>query len=109
MKKHFYLLTVAILMFSGDLYAQKISGSANGGHTEEVSIYPNPVTGGKLYVSTSSDKIKQIEIYDVLGKKMVDVTTYSNKEINIAHLSSGVYIITIKEDSYQTTRKLVVR
>ncbi|TDU43135.1 putative secreted protein (Por secretion system target) [Gelidibacter sediminis] len=76
-------------------------------HTDLV-IYPNPVSNGKIYITTKQNLTKEVEIFDVLGKKILFHTLYG-KELNISRLNPGIYIIKIKEGSISTTRKLVVR
>ena len=75
---------------------------------EGLSIYPNPATGDRIYIATKSNEDKQITIFDVLGKKVLQ-TTLSSKELNIATLTAGVYIIKIEEGDSSATRKLIVR
>ena len=75
---------------------------------EGLSFYPNPATGGKIYISTKSNEDKQITIFDVLGKKVLQ-TTLSSRELNISSLSPGIYLIKIEEGDASATRKLIVR
>ncbi|MFB9051692.1 T9SS type A sorting domain-containing protein [Formosa undariae] len=75
---------------------------------EELSIYPNPVSNGKLYIVTKNNLTKDIEIFNVLGKSILQTTLFG-KEMNISKLNAGIYIIKIKENNISTTRKLVVR
>ncbi len=75
---------------------------------EGLSFYPNPATNGKIFIASKSNIAKEIAIYDVLGKKVFMITSAS-REINISSLSSGVYIIKIKEDENTATRKLIIK
>ncbi|MBK0371078.1 T9SS type A sorting domain-containing protein [Flavobacterium agrisoli] len=75
---------------------------------EGLSVYPNPVTNGKVYISSKNDLEKEITIFDVLGK-MVLHTQISSKELNLSSLPPGVYIIKINEQNATATRKLIVR
>lgn len=75
---------------------------------EELSIYPNPATGQVVYISTKNDLVKQVEIYNVLGKPVLSVRL-SGKELNISALEPGIYILKILEGKSTATRKLVVR
>jgi len=63
----------------------------------QISIYPNPVSS-KLTV-TSETTIKEIYIYDLVGKliKQEDIVNQKTKgtEITIDELKSGIYIIEI--------------
>ncbi len=80
----------------------------NNAAMEGLSIYPNPTSGDKIYITTKSNIEKEATIFDVLGKKVLQATSY-NREINISTLSPGVYIIKIKEGDYTATRKLIVK
>lgn len=75
---------------------------------EDLSIYPNPVSNGKIYITTKQNLTKDIEIFDVLGKKIY-TTSLFGKELNIAKLTPGIYILKIRENNISATRKLVVR
>ena len=76
-----------------------------------LSIYPNPVSNNAttIYI-TSNNKfaLKKVAIYNVLGKQ-IKATITTKKELNIASLNSGVYILKITEGSISETRKLVIR
>lgn len=75
---------------------------------EGLSLYPNPVSNGKIYITSKSSVNKEVVIFDVLGKKVLQTTLYS-KELNIASISPGVYIIKIKEGEATATRKLIIK
>ncbi|MCF8429831.1 MAG: T9SS type A sorting domain-containing protein [Bacteroidia bacterium] len=63
----------------------------------KISIYPNPATS-KLTVN-SETAIKEIYIYDVLGKLVKQINVEKNKtketEITIDDLNTGIYIIQV--------------
>ena len=73
-----------------------------------LSIYPNPVTGGKVYISTTRNQDKVIEIYNVLGKP-VHKTRLRGREMDVSNLTPGIYILKIQEGKAKATRKLVVK
>jgi hypothetical protein len=75
---------------------------------EGLSLYPNPVSNGKVYISSKNDLDKEIIIFDVLGKKVLQ-TMISSRELNVSNLTPGVYIIKINENDASATRKLIVR
>ena len=75
---------------------------------EGLSVFPNPVNNGKVYISTKLNQTKNIEIFDVLGKKVISQVLYG-QELKIQDLNPGVYILKIKEGKFSATRKLVVR
>ncbi len=75
---------------------------------ENLFIYPNPATQGKIYITSKLNKPKEVEIFDVLGKKII-ATSLLNKTLDVSSLSPGVYILKIKEEAFSATRKLVIR
>ncbi len=75
---------------------------------EGLSIYPNPVTGGKVYISSAKNQDKIIEIYNVLGKSVYK-TRIRGREMDVSTLSPGIYILKIQEGTARATRKLVVK
>ena len=109
-KNYFYtILFFAMLSTSSMVFAQE---SKTGSRTQEtidgLSFYPNPVTNGKIYISSKLNADKQVTIFDVLGKKVLQ-TLLTSKELNVTSLSPGVYIIKIEEGDATATRKLIVR
>lgn len=103
-KKYFYSILVFCL-FSLAITAQE---NRQQPAIEGLSFYPNPVSTGKIYITSRSSMDKEVMIFDVLGKKVLQATI-SSKELNIATLSPGVYIIKIREGEATATRKLIVK
>ena len=113
MKKNYFciLLLFGFLFQAHTSYSQinpENTSLDNNQIIEGLTIYPNPVSNGKLYISTRLNQTKEINIYDVLGKKIISETLIG-QELNISKLPPGVYIIKIRENKFSATRKLVVR
>ena len=104
-KKYFYTILIFSVLFAFEGHSQV--NKSQEPTIEGLTIYPNPVNSGKIYVTSKSSLDKKIEIFDVLGKKVLETTT-SNKEVNISNLTAGIYIIKIKEGDNSATRKLIV-
>ncbi len=107
----FTLLIVGFLFFSATTFAQQSMSSYSTEVVKDIdglSIYPNPVSNGKIYITSTLNKPKEVKIYDVLGK-MAMSETIIGKELNVSNLNPGVYILRITENELSTTRKLVVR
>jgi hypothetical protein len=73
-----------------------------------LSVYPNPVTNGNLFVTSSNNAVKSVVIYDVVGKQVASATV-TGQPINVSNLNSGVYIVKVTEEGKTATRKLVIR
>lgn len=110
-KNYTYIIYFFFVLFSFSVSAQEnkaIGASKTQEPTiEGLSIYPNPVNNGKIYITTKSSLDKKVEIYNVIGKKVLEVVVTS-KEVNISNLEAGVYIIKIKEGDTSATRKLII-
>jgi len=72
-----------------------------------LKVYPNPVTNGKLFISTDANTEKSVVIFDVLGKQVVNTT--ATESVNVSNLKGGVYIVKITEEGKTATRKLVIK
>jgi hypothetical protein len=110
-KNYFYSITLLVFLFSMSANAQETKQQPKTQETvviEGLSLYPNPVSNGKVYITSKNDFDKEIIIFDVLGKKVLQ-TMLSSRELNVSNLTSGVYIIKINEKEASATRKLIIR
>lgn len=104
-KLYFYISVFFLCLVSGGAFAQE---SKQPAPSQELSFYPNPVSNGKIYITSKSSLDKEVMIFDVLGKKVLHQTV-STKEVNISTLSPGVYIIKIRDEESTVTKKLIVK
>lgn len=111
-KTYFFKFFIGLFLFlAGVSYAQSQTVKNQQKpitQIESLSVYPNPVTNGKVIITTKFNLSKQIEIYDVLGKKVMS-TVLQGKELQVSDLNSGIYILKIREGKSSATRKLVIR
>ena len=112
MKKHYIVLLffALTLMVSHQSFAQSAPQNSPSLSIEELNIYPNPANHGNFYITitTKLNQIKKVEIFNVLGKRIFTETLFG-KELNIAKLNAGVYILKITENNMSATRKLVIK
>lgn len=73
-----------------------------------LKLFPNPLSGNVLNVTSNSNADKTIAVYDVLGKNVLNAKV-TNETVNVSGLNSGVYIVKITEEGKTATRKLVVK
>ena len=71
-------------------------------------MYPNPVYGEEVYITTETNGTKQIKIFDVFGD-VVLTERISTNTLNISRLVPGVYVLQVTEQKKTMTRKLVVK
>jgi hypothetical protein len=53
----------------------------------QIRLFPNPTTSG---IALNSDNQYEIEVYDILGNKVMELT---GNTIDMGHLSSATYIV----------------
>ncbi|MEL6811218.1 MAG: choice-of-anchor B family protein [Bacteroidota bacterium] len=72
----------------------------------EFAIFPNPATT-KLTVSSKDEAITQVEIFNVLGQQVMNMTFANNfsQTLDISNLNSGLYLVKVNNS---TTKRLVV-
>lgn len=110
-KNYFYITLLLAFFFTIGATAQdnkqqpRLQENAS---IEGLNLYPNPVTTGKVFISSKNDLEKEIIIFDILGKKVLQIKIDS-KELNVSNLLPGVYIIKIIEENATSSRKLIVR
>ncbi|OOV17131.1 T9SS type A sorting domain-containing protein [Flavobacterium sp. LM4] len=110
-KNYFYITFLLAFFFTVSSSAQDSKQppkTRDAVSIEGLSLYPNPITNGKVYISSKNDLEKEIIIFDVLGKKVLQAHL-TTKELSIPDLTPGVYIIKISEQNNSATRKLIVR
>ena len=73
--------------------------------SNEVKIYPNPASG-QVFISTANN-YGQFEINDLSGKLVLS-GDFDQSGIDIGHLSSGTYLISIIDGEFKTMQKLIV-
>jgi len=75
---------------------------------QKLEFYPNPVTDGYLNLTNSSNSLKSIEIFDVVGKKVLSQQTLLSK-VNVSSLNAGIYVIKVTADNQISSSRLVIK
>ena len=73
-----------------------------------LTMYPNPLRGNTLYFNSTANADMSVQIYDVLGKEVVN-SKVMNNTVNVSGLNAGVYIVKVTEEGKTATRKLVIQ
>lgn len=110
-KNYFYITFLLAFFFTLSVSAQdgkQLPKTQESTSIEGLSLYPNPVTNGKVYISSKNDLEKEVIVFDILGKKVLQAHLAS-KELSVSELPPGVYIIKINEQNASATRKLIIR
>jgi len=107
MKKCYFGL---LLLLTLSAYGQDTKSVNQSFPAKESSfkLYPNPAMDDVVYITTSTNGIKDVVVYDVFGE-IVLTDRISSKSLNISRLVAGVYVLQVIENNETMTRKLVVK
>ncbi|MDC6365477.1 MULTISPECIES: T9SS type A sorting domain-containing protein [Flavobacteriaceae] len=107
--KKFYLVLILmalpLLSFGQELVTVNTAAEQE---LQGFKMYPNPVYGEEVYITTETNGSKQIKIYDVFGEVVLTDRITTNT-LNISRLVPGVYVLQVTEQKKTMTRKLVVK
>jgi hypothetical protein len=78
--------------------------------TEKYSVFPNPVTSNELTITSKSIHLKEVSIFNILGKKVFSTKFKGiSKRFDLAGLSNGIYFLKVSENGKTITQKLVIK
>lgn len=114
MKKNYFFLILLLVTtcFYGQIDDETDTSENNSiqksKEIKDFKIYPNPVVNGKLFIHTFNNAEKKVQLYNILGKEILNVTL-RGKELNVSKFDPGVYILKVYEKGNTSIRKLVVK
>lgn len=86
------------------------TASTKNNPIEGFAAYPNPVTSDNFTITSNSTDKKEVTIFNVLGKKVASTSFLGTKsDINVAAISSGIYILKVSEGAKTSTSKLIIK
>lgn len=72
--------------------------------SSDFTIYPNP-TSDKIFITSPKETITSLAIFNQLGQKIKELE--ASDEIDVSFLSKAIYLLVIKTDKNQTTKRFV--
>lgn len=104
MKQIYILLLMALPLYVSGQNLPEV----NSQETKSFKLYPNPVYGDEVYLTTKTKSTKQVKVFDVFGE-VVLTTNLTNSRLNVAPLLPGIYVLQVTDDEETSSRKLVVK
>lgn len=88
------------------LVKESVILGVNENEATNFAIFPNPATS-TITVSSKAEPVSQVEIYNLLGQKVVSLELSENlsQNVDVSELSSGMYIMKINSD---TAKQLLI-
>ena len=84
------------------------SGVGINENTSEVSIYPNP-SNGMVNIKFDNTSNNNVIIRDISGKKIQELNTNSDIEIDFNNFGKGIYLVDILSNNKTITRKVTIQ
>lgn len=77
---------------------------------ESVSVYPNP-TNGLLNIDLGELKHNDLKVtvFDLQGRMIKSTNISNNTTIDLSSYEKGVYLVTLENDQYKTTKKIILQ
>ncbi|WP_405567840.1 chondroitinase-B domain-containing protein [Polaribacter sp. Asnod6-C07] len=94
-----------------EFYGESTSLSVNDFSTKDFSVYPNPVNNNSLFIKTASTDFNQVNIYTLLGQKILETKLTSNStisKIDVSALNSGIYFVELSNGKQKAIKKIIV-
>ena len=82
--------------------------STNENEKIDMVIYPNPVDGNYVTILSPSQGLKEIEVYSVTGRKVID-TAINGSTLDVSSLNTGFYLLKVTINGQNKVSKLVVK
>ena len=74
----------------------------------DMKIYPNPVSSDFVTIISPLQGLKQIEVYSVTGRKVMDTRTHKST-LNVSSFNSGFYMVKVTISGQSKVSKLIIR
>ena len=78
---------------------------------DSFSIYPNPVRDSFTISGENQNKTLYIEVYNIMGKKVLSQKNNSANNVSVEHLTPGIYLVKItnKNKNQTITKKIIIK
>ena len=74
----------------------------------DMMVYPNPVDGNYVTILSPVEGIKEIQVFTVTGRKVMD-TAINGNTLDVSSFNSGFYMLKVTINGQSKISKLVVR
>ena len=74
----------------------------------DMMVYPNPVDGNYVTILSPVEGLKEIQVFTVTGRKVMD-TTINGNTLDVSSFNSGFYMLKVTINGQSKVSKLVIR
>lgn len=80
----------------------KKSSSIVAQEIEDMYLFPNPATDG--FSIKNDEKVSKLAIYNIVGKKLMEMGHSKNASYDISHLDQGLYLVRMYDNQGQVMK-----
>ncbi len=70
--------------------------------------YPNPVTDGFVNLANAGSSMKDVQIFDIVGKRVFNQQTISNR-VDVSSLNQGIYLLKVSANNQTSSARFVIK
>ena len=74
----------------------------------QVRLFPNPVDGNFVTIQTPINGTKEIEVFDLVGKRVINTNLMSDS-LDVSELNTGIYMVKVTIENLTSTSKLIIK
>ena len=90
-----------VLVNLGVLSTEEFSAS-------NLTVYPNPAKTTITIKSTEQAQIDSVELYSVLGKRVLTSSNLVNDSIDVSEVASGIYLLKVNSGANSVTKRIII-
>lgn len=75
----------------------------------DINLYPNPHTGGPLFLALPNNSPAKVELYNLQGKKIWHGNWTDGYALDIPQLPAGLYLLQLEQEGKTANKRLVIR
>ncbi len=76
--------------------------------TSSLKIYPNPAKTTITIKSPDQTQIDSVELYNILGLRVLSTTNLVNDSIDVSEMATGVYLLKVNAGTNSVTKRIVI-
>jgi hypothetical protein len=88
-------------------YSEKNITSTNNFAQQKIKVYPNPATNFIQFDGIEKSKQALVELYNLNGEKILSKEINKGRKLAISHLTSGMYLFKLTQDSQINLGKII--
>lgn len=73
-----------------------------------LKIYPNPAKTTITIKSADQTQIDSVELYNILGLRVLSTTNLVNDSIDVSEMATGVYLLKVNAGTNSVTKRIVI-